>query len=164
MEWNNDLSDRFKQLLLANGTSVNYEYDANDNMTSKVIRTSDGQSQEFTYSYDATGKLIKTVGPLHDVTTNDYDANGNKIKTSRQETEPALLLRMMTAASWKAFRSVRRPETDPTNRTSDFSMVLVCENRSVGTTGWANPTQARETTPDQRRILQGLGMDESIDV
>ncbi|KYD20258.1 RHS repeat domain-containing protein [Geobacillus sp. LEMMY01] len=49
-EYTYDLSDRLKQLLLANGTSVNYDYDVNGNMTSKVIRTSDGQSQTFTAS------------------------------------------------------------------------------------------------------------------
>jgi YD repeat-containing protein len=35
-EYKYDASNRLKQLLFANGTSVNYDYDLNGNMTSKV--------------------------------------------------------------------------------------------------------------------------------
>jgi hypothetical protein len=37
-----------------------------------------------------------------------------------------------------------RKWTRPTGQTI-FSIVLVCQSRPVGTAGWANPTQARET-------------------
>jgi len=76
-----DLANQLQKLLLANGTSINYQYDKNGSMVSKNISSSSGTTQGFTYSYDENGDLIETVGPLNDKTTNEYDANGNKIKT-----------------------------------------------------------------------------------
>ncbi|XQY93684.1 DNRLRE domain-containing protein [Metabacillus sp. HB246100] len=76
-----DLANQLEKLLLANGTSINYQYDKNGNMTTKSIISSGGNAQNFTYKYDENGDLIETVGPLNDKTTNEYDANGNKIKT-----------------------------------------------------------------------------------
>lgn len=76
-----DLANQLQKLLLANGTSINYQYDKSGNMVSKNISSSSGTTQGFTYSYDENGDLVETVGPLNDKTTNEYDANGNKIKT-----------------------------------------------------------------------------------
>ncbi len=76
-----DSSNQLKKLTLSTGTSIQYEYDKNGNMTSKKIVPSEGTAQEFTYQYDANGNLIETTGPLNEVTKNEYDANGNKVKT-----------------------------------------------------------------------------------
>lgn len=76
-----DASNQLQKLLLANGTSINYQYDKNGNMISKDITASNGNSQKYTYLYDENGDLLETVGPLNDKTKNEYDANGNNVKT-----------------------------------------------------------------------------------
>lgn len=76
-----DLANQLEKLLLANGTSLNYQYDKNGNMPSKKITAADGQSQDFTYLYDENGDLTDTIGPLNDKTTNGYDDNGNLLNS-----------------------------------------------------------------------------------
>lgn len=74
-------TDLLKDLLLSNGTSIQYGYDKNGNMKSKSITDKDGKSQIFGYEYDELDNLTNTTGPLNDVTTYEYDTNGNLTKT-----------------------------------------------------------------------------------
>ncbi|SDB82265.1 DNRLRE domain-containing protein [Shouchella lonarensis] len=76
-----DLTNQLEQLLLDNGTKLDYTYDKNGNMLSKSIVPQSGTAQTFTYEYDVAGKLLKTVDPLNGVLTHQYDANSNETKT-----------------------------------------------------------------------------------
>ena len=74
-------TDLLKNLLLSNGTFIQYGYDKNGNMKSKSITDKDGKSQAFGYDYDEMNNLTNTTGPLNEVTINEYDSNGNLTKT-----------------------------------------------------------------------------------
>jgi RHS repeat-associated protein len=60
----------------ANGNTVTYTYDTNNNVLSKSAQLN-GSAVTTSYTYNSFGEVLTMTDPLGNTTTNTYDANGN---------------------------------------------------------------------------------------
>lgn len=76
-----NLANQLQKILFESETSINYQYDKDDNIISKKIILSNGASQDYSYDYDELGNLTEAVGSLNHKIVNEYDENSNNVKT-----------------------------------------------------------------------------------
>ncbi len=65
----------------ANGNTITYTYDGNNNMLSKSAQLN-GAAVTTSYTYNSFGEVLTMTDPLGNTTTNTYDANGNLLRVS----------------------------------------------------------------------------------